>query len=200
MEVLKLKKLLGCIAAVSVLAGCAANSQSADDGSRNLVNVKNSTITKDSRESEQEISRHLVDLAERVPNVKDAAAVVFAGYAIVGIDVDKDIDRSEVGSIKYSVTESLRNDPHGARALVVADPDLNARIREVGQDIQNGRPIQGILNELADITGRIMPEVPGDITDPQPKDATEEPKNKLNEAERSQLEDKQQKQSNYHKD
>jgi YhcN/YlaJ family sporulation lipoprotein len=194
-----MKKWLGYIAAVSVLAGCAQNSQSADDSSRNLINVKNSTITDDSRGSEQEISRHLVDLANRVPNVKDATAVVFAGYAIVGIDVDKDIDRSEVGSIKYSVTESLRNDPHGARALVVADPDMNARIREVGQDIQNGRPIQGILNELADITGRIMPEVPGDITEPQPKNATDEPKNKLDSTEKSELEDKQQKQSNYQK-
>jgi YhcN/YlaJ family sporulation lipoprotein len=200
LEVAIVKKWLGYIAAASMLAGCAANGQSAEDSSRDLVNVKNSTISNESRESDQQVSRHLVDLATRVPNVKDANAVVFAGYAIVGIDVDKDIDRSEVGSIKYSVTESLRNDPEGARALVVADPDVNARIREVGQDIQDGRPIQGILNELADITGRLMPEVPGDITDPQPKNATEEPKDKLDPGERSELEDKQQKQSNYHKD
>ena len=39
---------------------------------------------------------------------------------------------------------------------------MNERIREVAADIQNGHPIRGILNELSDITSRIIPEVPGD--------------------------------------
>ena len=61
--------------------------------------------------------------------MNDATAVVLGPYAIVGIDVNKNLDRSEVGSIKYSVAESLKNDPYGARAVVVADPDMNARVK-----------------------------------------------------------------------
>ena len=82
----------------------------------------------------------------------------------------KNLDRSEVGSIKYSVAESLKNDPHGARAVVVADPDLNARLKEVTEDIRIGEPIQGILNELADISGRLMPEIPADLVNPKSRE------------------------------
>ena len=61
-----------------------------------------------------------------------------------------------MGTIKYSVAESLKNDPHGARAIVVADPDMNARLREIGEDIRKGEPIEGVMNELADIAGRLI--------------------------------------------
>ncbi|MDA6130913.1 YhcN/YlaJ family sporulation lipoprotein, partial [Escherichia coli] len=83
----------------------------------NTINVKNSTIQEVDRETGQQVSRHLVNLATRVPNVNDATAVVLGRFAIVGVDVNKNLDRSEVGTIKFSVAESLKNDPHGARAI-----------------------------------------------------------------------------------
>lgn len=131
--------------------------------------------------------------------MNDATAVVIGDYAIVGIDIDANIERSEVGSIKYSVAESLKHDPHGANAMIIADPDLYARLQEIGEDIRTGQPIEGIMNELSDITGRLIPEIPADIVDPNTKQETEAPKQQMNEAENKQLEKKQQEQSNYHK-
>jgi hypothetical protein len=104
-----------------------------------------------------------------------------------------------VGSIKYSVAESLKEDPRGARAIVVADADTNQRLKEISADIKKGRPIQGIMEELADVAGRLMPEIPGDMIDPNPKNAPEEPKKKLQENEKKSLEDKQQEESKHHK-
>ncbi|WHY63377.1 YhcN/YlaJ family sporulation lipoprotein [Cytobacillus firmus] len=189
-----------------LLTGCGMNNNQAQDHQEqkniNTVNVKNSTIQEVDRETGQQVSRHLVNLAVRVPNVNDATAVVLGRFAVVGVDVNKNLDRSEVGSIKYSVAETLKNDPHGARAIVVADPDINARLREIAADIQNGEPLQGIMNELADIAGRLMPEVPADLVDPKKeneKNATEDPKKKLNNDQEKQLEDKQEKHSNYYK-
>ena len=142
----------------------------------------------------------LIDLAVQVPHVHDATAVVLGDYAIVGIDVDQDIDRSQVGIIKYSVGEALANDPYGANATIVADPDMNARIREVAADIQNGHPIRGILNELSDITSRIIPEVPGDPLKQSPTKTLNNQKQNVNDdAEKQQLEKEQNKQSNGHK-
>ena len=129
------------------LCGCGTKDEVAET-KQNVISVKNTTIQKVDKQTGQEISKHLVDLATSIPNVHDATAVVLGTYAIVGIDVNKELDRSEVGSIKYSVAESLKNDPHGARAMVMADPDMNARIKEIREDIYNGKPIQGILNEL----------------------------------------------------
>lgn len=165
-----------------------------------VIGVKNSTFQEVDKKTGQEISKHLVRLASSMPSVNDATAVVLGRYAIVGIDVDKNLDRSEVGSIKYSVAESLKNDPHGARAVVVADPDINARLKEIYADIQNGKPVQGILNELADISGRLIPEIPADMIEPTPANhSTEKPKQSLNGSEKQNLEKQQEEQSNHHK-
>lgn len=197
-----MKKWISIIVVFGLISGCGTNN--ANEGKQNqpeTVNVKNSTIQNVDRQSGQEISQHLVDLATSIPNVNDATAVVLGRYAIVGIDVKEDIERSQVGSIKYSVAESLKNDPHGARAVVVADPDMTARIREISEDIQKGKPVQGIINELADISGRLMPEIPADIVDPEPKENTvDKSKNKLDNSETKDLEKQQEEQSNHHLD
>lgn len=182
-----------------ILSACNTKNEISEQKDR-IIGVKNSTTQEVDKQTGQEISKHLVSLASSMPNVNDATAVVLGKYAIVGIDVDKNLDRSEVGSIKYSVAEGLKHDPHGARAVVVADPDINARLREIYADIQNGKPIQGIMNELADISGRLMPEIPADMVEPSPANhPTEKPKQTLNGTERQNLEKQQQEQSNHHK-
>lgn len=183
-----------------LLVGCNAQNEAADNGNQNLVKVQNSTIEDVDRKSGQEISRHLVDLATGVANVKDATAVVIGNYALVGIDVNSNLERSEVGSIKYSVAESLKNDPHGAKAVVIADPDLTARLKEISDDIKNGQPITGIMNELADISGRLIPEIPADMIKPTPKNGTEKPKENISNKDQKKLEEEQQDQSKHMKD
>ncbi|MBA4537926.1 YhcN/YlaJ family sporulation lipoprotein [Bacillus aquiflavi] len=199
-----MKNFLLILLSVIMLASCGFQQNTTEkkqtSQNNNLTRVKNSTIEHVDRKTGQDISKHLVQLASSIPNVNDATAVVLGKYAIVGIDVNENIERSEVGSIKYSVAESLKNDPYGARAIIIADPDMNARLNEIAEDINDGKPIQGILNELADITGRLIPEVPADVIEPKPKNAPEEPKKKLNRQEQQQLEKEQQDQSNNYKD
>ncbi|MFS0778784.1 YhcN/YlaJ family sporulation lipoprotein [Neobacillus sp. 3P2-tot-E-2] len=195
-----MKKLLMFTCLLLILAACNNNTNNAQNNEKqSLVNVKNSNIEEVDRQTGQEISKRLVELATSIPNVHDATAVVIGRYAIVGIDVNSKIERSQVGTIKYSVAESLKEDPHGARAIVVADADTNQRLKEISADIKKGRPIQGIMEELADVAGRLMPEIPGDMIDPNPKNAPEEPKKKLQENEKKSLEDKQQEESKHYK-
>lgn len=198
-----MKNWLVLVFAIMLLTGCGINknqSQNSPSQKQNLVNVKNSAIQEVDRTSGQQIATRLVNLASSIPNVNDATAVVLGRYAIVGIDVNKNLERSEVGSIKYSVAESLKHDPNGANAIIIADPDLNARLREISDDLQNGKPLQGIMNELADIAGRLMPEIPADIIEPTPKNGTEDPKKKLNNQDKQNLEKQQDEQSNHFKD
>jgi len=196
-----MKNILLILAICLFLGGCNTNNQKQITKSDNqsLVNVKNSYIESVDRKTGQEISKRLVNLATSIPNVNDATAVVIGNYAIVGIDVNAKIDRSQVGSIKYSVAESLKKDPYGANAVVVADADTTQRLREIQADIKNGRPIQGIMEELSDIAGRLMPEIPGDLITPSPKNATEKPDKKLPANERDKLKKEQEDQSNHYK-
>jgi YhcN/YlaJ family sporulation lipoprotein len=198
-EMFIVKVYLFLFISLFVLFGCNNRDDDVAQNQNNMVNVNNSTIQNVDKQTGQQISKHLADLATSIPKVNDATAVVLGRYAIVGIDVNKDLDRSEVGSIKYSVAESLKNDPHGARAIVIADPDINARLKEIGEDIQKGEPLEGIINELADIAGRVIPEVPADIEDPVQTKSVEDPKKTLNSTEKQNLEKTQQEQSNHHK-
>lgn len=186
------------ILATMIIAGCTQNQGSNINQSPRVSEVKNTNIQEPTRESGQQIATRLCDLAVRVPHVNDATAVVIGKYAIVGIDVDQDIERSQVGTIKYSVGESLQNDPYGATATIVADPDMNERIREVADDIQNGHPIRGILNELSDITSRIVPEVPGDPLKQSPTKTFDNQKQNVDKKDKQRLEEEQNKQSNSH--
>lgn len=112
------------------------------------------------------MAARLEQLAMSVEGVNNAHCVVVGQTAVVGIDVDPALERSRVGTIKYSVAEALRKDYDGMNALVTADIDIAQRLGEMGEDIRNGRPIAGFVEEMADIIGRIIPQVPRDIAPP----------------------------------
>ncbi|BBI34697.1 YhcN/YlaJ family sporulation lipoprotein [Cohnella abietis] len=120
----------------------------------------------------KKVAAHLEMLARGVNGVKDANCVIFGKYAIVGIDVDEKMERSRVGTIKYSVAEAFRKDPYGIDAVVTADIDLSQRLREMRADIRHGRPLAGFAEELADIVGRVIPQIPRNIMPPSTPENT----------------------------
>lgn len=160
------KLLLTTISILFLTAGCAGNNDektALNNGQNNFITVNQPNNNDNGQMTGEQIAEHLVDLATRNPDVKDATAVVAGNYAVVGIDLDKDLERSRVGSVKYSVAETLKDDPYGAKAVVVADADTVERLREMRKDIQNGKPVSGVMNELSAIVGRLMPQIPYDI-------------------------------------
>ncbi|MFY4773728.1 YhcN/YlaJ family sporulation lipoprotein [Metabacillus sp. RGM 3146] len=191
------------ILAVScALSACSNNNdknlgESANESKTQPITVKNTaSLPPASKQTGQSAAKRLASLAARVPNVKDATAVVLGRYAVVGIDVNSKLERSKVQSIKYAVAESIKNDPYGANAVVVADPDTTQRIRDIGKQIQQGRPVIGILDELAAIVGRVMPDVPSDTLNNPKKQPTQSDKDQLPRKDQKDLDKQQEKQSN----
>lgn len=138
-----------------------------------LIHVKNTNPTDQGTLTNDEIATHLSNIAGQIKDVNDAASIVIGPYAVVGIDVAEDLDRQRVGTVKYTVTEALRNDPYGKTAVVIADADLMERFRKMGEEIQNGRPVRGVIEELAEIVNRYIPDMPVeeiDINDDRPND------------------------------
>lgn len=197
---MKTFRILAVLSAIFVLFGCMNeknndNAQQADKNTPRLTKVNQTAESKkpDQPKGSQEISRHLVGLATGIPGVEDATAVVLGPYAVVGIDVNRKLDNSRVGSIKYSVAEALKNDPNGKNAVITADPDVVERLRQMGRQIRQGHPIGGIANELAGIVGRLMPQVPHNLQTDKPS-PTETNNSQLSEKEERQLKDQQKKQ------
>ncbi|MCJ7843269.1 YhcN/YlaJ family sporulation lipoprotein [Lederbergia sp. NSJ-179] len=181
-----MRKMLIIVLAIIGMSACSQQNVDDNRGEADAlprgVSVKDSHLD-DNRQrnaTDEERANHLADLAASVPDVHNATAVVVGNLAVVGIDVDQNLERSKVGTIKYSVLESLRHDPQGAGAIVIADPDLNARLREVGDDARAGKPIQGVMNELADIVGRIIPDVPLPEEGKNPEDAVDNQDDQMN--------------------
>ncbi|MBP1904355.1 YhcN/YlaJ family sporulation lipoprotein [Paenibacillus turicensis] len=156
----------------SLLAGCNQVTKQASPSQRNenqnaprvqnvqeQQNVTNDNQTKNDQMSKQ---RHLEELAKRTPGVNNAHCIIMGNTALVGIDVDAKLERARVGTIKYTVAEAIRKDPDGTRTIVTADVDLAQRIAEIGTKIREGHPISGFTTELADIIGRIVPQLPED--------------------------------------
>ena len=132
----------------------------------NLKYVTDSDPVERKDMTSQQAARHLAKLAIQVPDVHDATAIVLGDNVVVGIDVDKDLDRSRVGVIKYSVAEAMKHDPYGKQAAVVADADAVERLRGLGQKMSEGHPVEAVTDELSQIIARYMP---GGSIDEKPK-------------------------------
>ncbi|MFC5651707.1 YhcN/YlaJ family sporulation lipoprotein [Paenibacillus solisilvae] len=165
------KWLVSALILCLLATGCgtvARNETSPSPQNDNRVKVQQSSPRKKAITSPKQVAAHLEKLAMKVPGVKGAHCVVFKNTAIVGIDVVSTMERSRVGTIKYAVAEAFHKDPYGIDAIVTADMDLSQRLREVQADIKRGRPLAGMAEELADIVGRIVPQLPRDV---QPRQA-----------------------------
>ncbi|HLR66021.1 MAG TPA: YhcN/YlaJ family sporulation lipoprotein [Virgibacillus sp.] len=195
-----LRTTLFLLISLLIITGCQKTKDDAlpeTDNQDRFVQVENTDQEEKNNMSNEQIANHLANVASDVPNVEDAAAVVAGPYAVVGIDVDRKSDRSRVGTIKYSVTEALQQDRYGKTAVVVADADGTERIRGMADKIQQGYPVQGIMDELSAIVGRYMPDFP--TNDNKPRDPDQN-KDVIPNKDEDKLDEIEEEQSNEHKE
>jgi YhcN/YlaJ family sporulation lipoprotein len=164
---------------LSVLVGCNQSSRNgATPAPANEMNqqvqVKQTAPQKKEIVNSQNVADHLEQIATSIPQVESAKCVVMGNTAVVGINLPADMDRAKVGTTKLSVAEALKKDPYGVDAIVTADMDLAARISKIREEIRIGRPVSGFAEEMSEIIGRIIPQLPRDVT-PVPSPESEEP-------------------------
>ncbi|HDR7737904.1 TPA: YhcN/YlaJ family sporulation lipoprotein [Bacillus thuringiensis] len=195
-----MKTLIYILMLCFVITGCSIGTKENQNEKPEQKNVsmKNVNYTNKSNKPNEKAADHLASLAASVPGVNDATAVVVGKYAIVGIDVKAKLDRTRVESIKYSVAESLKNDPDGANAVVVADVDTYERLKQIGKQIKKGKTGEGILDELAAIVGRVMPQVPHDMIENRETNPIKDNDKQLPKDEEQELRKEQDDQSNNH--
>jgi len=174
-----MKTFVYCMLLLFILAGCnqsprnGASPPQTNDVNRQ-VQVQQTAPQKKEIVDSQAISGRLEQIAASIPQVESAKCVVFGNTAVVGINLPPDMDRAKVGTIKLSVAEALKKDPYGVDAIVTADIDLAGRISKIRDSIRNGRPVRGFAEEMAEIIGRIIPQLPRDVT-PAPTEKSKEP-------------------------
>ncbi|WP_410982774.1 YhcN/YlaJ family sporulation lipoprotein [Bacillus cereus] len=188
--------LMICFAITGCSVGKQDNAQEKPE--QKNMSMQNVNYKANENKPNEKVADHLASLAASIPGVRDATAVVIGKYAVVGIDVKAKLDRSRVDSIKYSVAESLKHDPNGANAVVVADVDTYERLKQMGNQIRHGKAGEGILDELAAIVGRVMPQVPNDMIENKETNPIKENDKQLPKDEENELRKEQNDQSNNH--
>lgn len=166
---------------LALMTGCGQTLQngasSSQDTKQNQIHVQQIAPNKQEIKDSKAVAERLEQLAVSIPGVQSAHCVVFGNTAVVGINVNPEMDRTKVGTVKYSVAEALRKDPHGANAVVTADMDLDHRLRVISDNIRSGRPVSGFAEQMSEIIGRMMPQLPQDTrnteSDPVPHDANQ---------------------------
>ncbi|WP_368654694.1 YhcN/YlaJ family sporulation lipoprotein [Ornithinibacillus sp. 4-3] len=192
---MKLKYIIFCILIITLFTGCRADNEQQNSANEiNQQQVRNNTERTTDTGVNNEVANHLSKIASDVPNVNRANSIVIGPYAVVAIDVDGDLDRGRVGTIKYSVSEALQHDPNGKEAIIIADADLPDRFKAMKQKIDEGYPIRGIMDELAAIIGRYMPDYPIKEAPPpedrdMPEDIPNDDQEKLNQIRNEQIQE-----------
>ncbi|MGI6484774.1 MAG: YhcN/YlaJ family sporulation lipoprotein [Tepidanaerobacteraceae bacterium] len=104
------------------------------------------------------IATKLANAAERVDGVKSASVVVSGSTALVGLEIEPDVETNKTDEIKQKVAERVkRADSIIMAASVTTDPNLITRLRKIAEGIKAGKPISSFSNELAEITRRMEP-------------------------------------------
>ncbi len=90
--------------------------------------------------------------------INDSTVVITGNTALVGVDIGKNTQGNITDELKRKVESTVRNtDKNINNVVVTADTDLYQRIRKVGNDINNGKPLSGFGNEIQEIIRRITP-------------------------------------------
>lgn len=107
-----------------------------------------------------ERAKHIVEVITALPKVKKATVIVTGNTAVVGAELDSNVKDKEEDEIKklieektYSADASLKN------ASVTVSPEIVKRINSIAQDLNKGKPIEGLAEELGSIIRRITPIV-----------------------------------------
>ncbi|ASS75078.1 hypothetical protein CIG75_08870 [Tumebacillus algifaecis] len=111
------------------------------------------------QESAEQQADSLANIMTRIPGVEHASVLIAGKMALVGLDLHPSITGSQIDSIKFSAKEAVERNGDGYRALVSADLDTVTRARTLIRDIQHGKPMTAISNEIADIVSRLIPEM-----------------------------------------
>lgn len=111
------------------------------------------------QQTAEQQAKVIAETVTRIQGVERASVLVAGKTALVGIDLKSNITGSMIDSIKFSVKEAVERSGNGYRAVVSADLDTVTRARSLIRDVQSGKPVEGISNEIADIVSRLIPEM-----------------------------------------
>ncbi len=133
-----------------------------DDEQNNNKQYNNGLEDNGQNDSDQNNLRHSEDAQQKVEAMKevDKAVVITAGskaYAAVKLANGENGDVND--EMKKKVSDQVQAaDQNINEVFVSSNPDFMERMRGYRDDIQNGKPVRGLLDQFSETVQRIFPE------------------------------------------
>lgn len=144
------------------------------DGNR--IHPMNDTGNMLNANSRFEVSQAIADQLVTLPEVKSANVLVTGNnaYVAVGLNYGSSVTNTGhpqnpgiqdvSGQVKDKIADKVRSiRPDIANVYVSANPDFVERAYALAQDVKNGRPISGVVNEFSNIVKRLFPANAGSM-------------------------------------
>jgi len=111
-------------------------------------------------EAQSKAKRLAEKIVDQVQGINSATVVFAEEIAYVGIDLHANYTGDEAENVKEQVARIVKqDDPDIETVYVTQDADTFTRMQKIGQDIENGRPISGFLDELQNMFKRVTPSM-----------------------------------------
>lgn len=98
----------------------------------------------------------LAKKAVRVRGVEDATVVITGRTAYVAIDLDDKIQSREANRVEREVYRALSNNNNRYRIAITSDEDLFGRLRDIGDGVRNGTPVERYQRDFDDMGDRFL--------------------------------------------
>ncbi|MDA8226997.1 MAG: YhcN/YlaJ family sporulation lipoprotein [Desulfitobacterium hafniense] len=99
----------------------------------------------------------IADKVAAVRGVNKASVVVVGNVALIGLDLDKDVEKGQTEAIREKAANEAKDDPRIVNAVVETDPDSVGRIQKIADGVRKGRPITEFFDEIGEFFNRLKP-------------------------------------------
>lgn len=97
-------------------------------------------------------------VTREIAQVKDSRVVISEHMAYVSVEIDKTADSTESMNLKDEVSRvTKKTDSEIDTVYVMEDANTFTRMKEIGRDIADGKPVSGFVEELENLFVRVTP-------------------------------------------
>ncbi|WP_223595425.1 YhcN/YlaJ family sporulation lipoprotein [Neobacillus bataviensis] len=129
------------------------------DRNMNRTNIRNVRNNVGNNHSKMRIADKAADKVTSLSEVDRANIIVTDNNAFVAAKLDKSARNKLTGSIENKISRKVKSaDPNIDNVYVSVNPDFYDRMNNYANDIRNGRPISGLVDEFSNTIRRVFPD------------------------------------------
>lgn len=150
-----------------LFSGCATNNEARDQPNvenqsrtTNIQNVtnRNNNVVRNNVETGMEVANEAQEKVENMDEIRSANVIVTNRNAYVAVVLEDDTKGGLRRDLERKIAERVKSTDRGIRNVFVSsNPDFVDRMRDYGDKLQQGEPIEGLFEEFNEMVQRVFP-------------------------------------------